>query len=264
MNTKGALVLVFSFALLVAGCGGGGGNEFALPEGAGSGGASSGPPYDPSTATASISGSIMFEGEAPTMPPIQMAADPYCQMENSGATSQEVLVTDDSKLQNVMLFVRSGFDTGLAYATPATPVVLDQQGCRYDPHVFTMMTNQDITFRNSDMTLHNIHAFPMINMQINVGQAVQGMESVRSFELAEGPFAIRCDVHRWMNSYTAVFNHPFHTTSAGTGDFELSLPPGTYEVVAWHEKYGEMVSEVTVGDGEAAELNFTFSEGAAD
>lgn len=262
MNTKGALVLVFSFALLAAGCGGGG-DEFQLPAGAGSG-VATGPAYDASTATATISGSILFEGEAPVMPRIQMAADPYCEMTAAGAMSQEVMVTDDSKLQNVMVFLRSGYDTGVSYPPPATPQVIDQTGCHYEPHVFTVMANQPITIRNSDMTLHNIHAFPMVNMQINIGQARQGMESMESFTLAEGPFAIRCDVHRWMNSFTAVFDHPFHTTSADTGDYSIGVPPGTYEVVAWHEKYGEMVQSVTVAAGETAGLNFIFAEGTAD
>lgn len=262
MNSKRAIVFVFALVLSVAGCGGGG-DEFQLPAGAGSG-IPSGPAYDASTATATISGSIMFEGEPPQMPLIQMAADPYCLDVAAGTTGQEVLVTGDGKLQNVMVFLRSGYDTGVAYASPATPFVIDQQGCRYTPHVFTVMTNQNITIRNSDMTLHNIHAFPMVNMEINIGQPVQNMESTESFAVAEGPFAIRCDVHRWMNSYTAVFDHPFHTTSTDTGDYGIDVPPGTYEVVAWHEKYGEDVQTITVVDGETVELNFTFSETAAD
>ena len=262
MNSKTAIVFLFALALVSAGCGGGG-DEFQLPEGAGSG-VPSGPAYDASTATATISGSIVFEGEVPEMPLIQMAADPYCLDIASGASSQEVLVTDDSKLQNVMVFIRSAYDTGVAYASPAAPFVIDQQGCRYTPHVFTVRASQNITIRNSDMTLHNIHAFPMVNMEINVGQPVQGMENTESFTVAESPFAIRCDVHRWMNSYVAVFDHPFHTTSAGTGDYGINVPPGTYEVVAWHEKYGESIQTVTVADGETTELNFTFSEGTAD
>jgi plastocyanin len=260
MNTKRIIAFVFALTLVVAGCGGGGSDELVI----GGGGAPTGPAYDPTTATANISGSVMFEGDAPEMPRIQLAADPYCQEAADGAVSQEVMVTEDGKLENVMIFVRSGHDEGLGYAAPTTPALVDQMGCSYSPHVFTLMAGQDITIRNSDMTLHNIHAFPMVNMQINVGQAVQGMENTASFEIAEGPFAIRCDVHRWMNSYTAVFDHPFHTTSGDTGDFGLNLPAGTYEVVAWHEKYGESVQTVTVADGETAELNFTFSEGTAD
>ncbi len=262
MNSQRALGLALALTLAAAGCGGGG-DEFSLPEGAGSGGAApTGPAYDPATATASIAGSILFEGDAPEMPPIQMSADPYCLDAGAGTREEAVMVTDDAKLRNTMVFIRSGHDTGLFYAPPAEPVVLDQEGCRYIPHVFTMMMNQDITFRNSDNTLHNIHAFPMVNMQINVGQAIQGMETTDSFTIAEGPFAIRCDVHRWMNSFTAVFDHPFHTTSGDTGDYAINVPPGAYEVVAWHERYGEMTGSVTVAAGETAEMSFTYSEPA--
>jgi len=67
-----------------------------------------------------------------------------------------------------------------------------------------------------------------------------------------------------MNSYTAVFDHPFHTTSANTGDFSMSVPAGTYELVAWHEKYGQMMQQVTVADGETVEVTFTFAESTAD
>ena len=72
MNDKKSLFLVFSIIVLVAaGCGGG--NDSGLPPAPGGGGAGGGPTYDASTATASVAGSIMFEGTPPEMPLIQMA-----------------------------------------------------------------------------------------------------------------------------------------------------------------------------------------------
>ena len=58
----------------------------------------------------------------------------------------------------------------------------------------------------------------------------------------------------------SVFDHPFHATSGDSGTFELHLPPGTYEMVAWHEKYGAQVSAIELVDGETLELDFTFEE----
>ena len=74
MNTKRIMVLIFSVTVLVAGCGGGSDDVLVI----GGGGAATGPAFDSSTATATISGSIMFDGDVPEMPRIQMAADPYC------------------------------------------------------------------------------------------------------------------------------------------------------------------------------------------
>ncbi len=262
MYNKKALFLAFSIIVLVAaGCGGG--NDTGLPPAPVGGGAGDGPAYDPSTATAGVSGSITLEGAPPEMVLIQMAADPFCQEGFSGARSKEVVVTEDGKLENVIVYVRSGHE-GAGYAVPTEAAVIDQRGCTYIPHAFTMMSGQTLTVRNSDATLHNIHAWAEVNTPFNIGQPVQNMETMQVFAQPEMPLPMRCDVHRWMEAFIGVFDHPFHTTSGDTGDFALALPPGTYEVVAWHERYGEQVSSITLADGEAAELDFTFAAEAAD
>jgi plastocyanin len=257
---KSKLVLsILSVLVILAGCGGGD-DSSGLPPAPSGGAAGGGASYDPASATGTISGNIMFEGEVPAAARIQMAADPFCQSHSEGATSQEVLVTEDSKLQNVILYVRSGHEDA-TYPVPSEPVVIDQENCVYSPHVFTMMASQELSITNSDTTLHNIHAWAEVNTPFNIGQPVQGMETKKTFDQPEMPLPIRCDVHRWMNSFVGVFDHPFHTTSGDTGNYELKLPPGTYEIVAWHEKYGEQVSTVEVADNATAELNFSFTEG---
>ena len=127
------------------------------------------------------------------------------------------------------------------------------------------MTYQELAIRNSDDTLHNVHSASDDQQHTpgNIGQAEQGMETRRTFSRPEMSISIGCNLSagdRWMRSYVSVFDHPFHTTSGDTGTCELHLPPGTYEMVAWHEKYGEQVSAVELIGGETLELDFTFSE----
>ena len=57
----------------------------------------------------------------------------------------------------------------------------------------------------------------------------------------------KCDVHRWMNAYVGVLDHPFYAvTSATMARFELKgLPPGTYTIEAWHETLGTQTQTVT-------------------
>ena len=72
----------------------------------------------------------------------------------------------------------------------------------------------------------------------------------------------KCDVHGWMNAYVGVVDNPYYAVSAGGGAFELkSLPPGTYEIEAWHEKLGTQTQTVTVGPKETRAIAFTFSMG---
>lgn len=244
--------------LILTGCGNGDDSSGLPPTSVTGSGA--GTSYDPASATGSVAGNILFEGDIPEAARIQMAADPFCASHSAGATSETVLVTDDSKLQNVIIYVRSGHE-GSSYSIPADAIVIDQKDCTYTPHVFTMQASQELTIKNSDTTLHNIHAWAEVNTPFNIGQPVQGMETKKTFEQPEMPLPIRCDVHRWMGAFVGVFDHPFHTTSGDTGDYELKLPPGSYEIVAWHEKYGEQISSIEVTDGAMAELNFTFAEG---
>src|SRR5207249_9049941 len=108
-------------------------------------------------ATAIVSGKITFEGTPPPNEKIQMSADPYCQQHAQNPTLETVKVSDGG-LENVIVYVKSGMPN-VAYPIPANPVEIDQHDCHYVPHVFTMQTNQPLKIKNSDMTLHNIHAW---------------------------------------------------------------------------------------------------------
>lgn len=207
---------------------------------------------------ATLAGSIKFEGAAPNRPRMQMGADPFCASQHTTpALSEEVVVGPGGELANVIVYVK---DVPGTYPPPATPALLDQQGCQYIPHVTAVQAGQTVQIKNSDATLHNVHAMPKINAQFNEGQPVQGMVSTKKFDKVETtPFRIKCDVHGWMTSYMAVLPHPYHSVSQQNGTFNIAnLPPGTYTLVAWHEKYGTQEQPVTVGPNEQKQVMFTF------
>jgi len=208
---------------------------------------------------ATISGTVKFEGTAPAMPAIQMAADPYCQSQHPGgadANDEEVVVGPAGELANVIVYVKDA----PAGAVPSSPAVLDQRGCKYHPHVQVVQVGQPLQIKNSDATLHNVHAMPNVNSQFNEGQPVQGMVSTKKFDKVEmTPFRVKCDVHGWMKSFMAVLPHPYWGVSQMNGQFTIAnLPPGTYTLVAWHEKYGQQEQKITVGAKEQKQVAFSF------
>ena len=250
-----ALLLALSFVIA---CGGGSKEEStstpakpAAPTGANA--------YDASKATASIAGKVTFDGAKPNLVKIQMTADPVCNKAHTQAVlDQSVVVNADGTLQNVFVYVKEGADKW-SYATPTEAAVLDQHGCLYQPHVLGLMVNQPLKIKNSDPTLHNIHPQPKLNEQFNLAQPVQNMETTKTFTKPEVMIPVKCDVHRWMESYIGVLTHPFHSVSGADGTFTLkNLPAGTYTIEAWHEKFGAQTQSVTVTDNQAAEANFTF------
>jgi hypothetical protein len=242
---------------LVAGCGGKT-EDNGLPPAPAGGGPAGGATFDMSKANATVSGKISFEGTPPPNDKIQMSADPYCGQHSADNPTAETVKVSDGGLENVIVFVSKGLPAGTAYGAGA-PVEINQQSCHYIPHVFTLMTNQPLKIKNSDSTLHNIHVFAEKNPQFNVGQAVQNMVNDTKFAIPEIPVPIRCDVHKWMGAFVGIFDHPFHTVSKPGGAFELKLPPGTYEITAWHEKFGQKTMMVEVKDNDKKETNFSFS-----
>jgi plastocyanin len=249
--------LAVLFALALVGCEGGGGEETTTPAPATSAEPAP-PPVDPATA-GTLTGTAVLEGAAPEPKAIQMGADPVCaKLHTTPAKTEFVVVNADGTLANVFVYVKEGLG-GRKFPTPTEAVTLDQEGCTYHPHVFGIMVGQDLEIMNSDDTLHNIHAMPEKNPQFNIGQPVKGLTTKRKFEIAEVMVPFKCDVHKWMNSYAGVLDHPYFGVTGTTGSFDIgNLPPGDYVVEAWHETLGTQTQNVTVGEKETKEITFTF------
>jgi plastocyanin len=174
-----------------------------------------------------------------------MDSDPRCVPE-PGATSELLLVGPDNGLQNVFVYVKDGLGAR-RYPVPTTPVVLDQKGCRYVPHVFGVQVGQTVNISNSDPTLHNVHAVPGANREFNFGQPAKVPPASRVFDQPEIMIPFRCDVHGWMNAHAGVVAHPFFAVTKPDGSFEIKgLPAGTFTIEAWHEQLGTQAQSVTV------------------
>ena len=251
-GNRWSVLSVLAVAAAVA-CGGGGGNE-SEPAAAVEPAA---PAFDPSTA-GDVSGMVMVDGELPAPEELMMNSDPNCAMTATNTLSS-TYVGSDGHLGNVFVYVREGLGD-MTFPTPSEVVTLNQEGCRYLPHVLGIQVGQTLNIVNSDPTLHNIHATPAVNEEFNMGQPIQGMEFERTFDQPEVMVPMRCDVHGWMNSYIGVVDHPFFAVTGEDGLFDISaLPPGDYVIEAWHEALGTQTQNVTVTTGGTAEVSFTFS-----
>ena len=203
---------------------------------------------------------MSFEGEVPKLKPVSMNADPDCAAKHSEPVMSEMLVLGTGQtLGNVYLSVKGGLPDG-SWPVPSEPVVLDQKGCRYDPHVLGVMVGQPFKLLNSDGLLHNVHALPKVNKQFNMAMPASRTEAVETFNSVEDIFTIKCDVHPWMNAFVAVSAHPFFDVTGTDGEFRIGdLPAGTYEIEAWHERLGTRTASVTLGEGASETLDFAFS-----
>jgi plastocyanin len=219
---------------------------------------------DASTA-GEVTGLVTIDGMAPMNAAIRMNADPICLREVKGPQAMETFVVggDGKSLGNVFVYVKDGLGNYI-YDTPTEPARIDQEGCRYIPHVFGMRVGQPLEILNSDPTLHNIHATPKVNREFNTGQPIEGMRTTHTFDQPEVMVPFKCDVHGWMNAYVGVLEHPYFAVTDNDGRFSIrTLPAGTYTIEAWHERLGAQEQMVTIGEKETQDIAFTFKAPAA-
>jgi plastocyanin len=135
--------------------------------------------------------------------------------------------------------------------------VLDQQRCRFVPHVQAVAVGSTLEIVNGDEILHNVHGYVGPSTAFNVAMPTRNQRVPRRLD-RPGLVAVRCDVHAWMSAFVLVSDAPFAVTGPD-GTFSVpDVPPGTYAVRAWHESLGERTASVTVPATGAATVEIAF------
>jgi plastocyanin len=219
------------------------------------------------SALGSVGGFVNFTGKAPAPVRIDTSMDPACSLGSTGQVFSEQFAVNSGKLANVFVYVKSGPPAAMARASNALtggrdiPVVLDQVGCRYAPHVVGVVKGGFVEFRNSDLTMHNIHTMPRAsgNNPVDVSQGPHGAPETKQFNAPELMIPVRCNNHPWMSAFINVAPTAFFAVTDKSGHFNLfNLPAGTYTIGAVQEKLGEQTLTVTVTPNRTAKADFSF------
>ena len=206
----------------------------------------------------SVTGRVVFEGTPPPAKEIQFGAEKPCALAHQHPpTYEDIVVNGNGTLKWVLVYVKDAVPG--EFPAPTEPVVIDQQGCMFAPHVSAARVGQPVEFRNNDPVLHNVRGASKQRQGFNIAQPMQGSKTTRVFKAPEIGMPLKCDVHFWMAAYVHVLEQPFYAVTQDDGAFAITgLPAGAYTLEAWHEKLGTRTQAVTVTDGQAAPATFTF------
>jgi len=125
---------------------------------------------------------------------------------------------------------------------PLQRQLLDQKQCRYEPHILLVPATAKLQMKSSDAVLHTVHMdgaatynlpFPFPNQIVSREMNTVGLVN------------LKCNGgHTWMNAEMLVVSHPYYAVTDESGKFTLtSVPPGQYEIVAWHEGWNVVRQE---------------------
>jgi hypothetical protein len=225
--------------------------------------ATPGPPtYQPTGNEGRITGVITLDGKPPAAKSLSMNADPVCNA--FGSYTTEEVVTNQGKLQNVFVYVKSGLPAGVTFPPVQPEIALQQQGCRYVPHVLGLHTAATLAVSSKDDTTHNVRPHPAINREWDSNILPGADPFKKQFRKAEVMIPVKCGIHNWMSAYIGVLDHPFFAVTDANGQFTLAgLPPGEYEIESWHEVYKSQSRKVKVTAQSEAQADFTYNTAAA-
>jgi len=192
----------------------------------------------PVTDGGSISGSVKWSGPAPRQLDFPVTKDPQiCDPEGKKTVSLErLIVGPEGGVANTIVYLKN-ISEGKALELPEQRRHLDQKHCHYVPHILLVPQSAELQMQSSDATLHTIHMdgaatynlpFPFPNKINARAMSTPGLVN------------LRCNGgHVWMNAEMMVVTHPYYAVTDESGHFEFTgVPPGTYQIVAWHEGWG--------------------------
>ncbi len=244
-RTTVALLAFLALGFLVVGCGGG---------------------EEPQTTTettettaepageGSLVATVNLDGEAPELDPFDTSGNSECGVDE--VPDETVVVNDNGTLRNVVVSVKSGPDGFEADA--GEQEVIDQENCRYIPHVTTVKAGETFEITDSDPQMHNVRGTSDGNQLFNK-TTFEGQSFEQSFE-NPGVYNLECNVHPWMNAWVYVTDHGRASVTGENGEASLSdLPAGDYELTFWHEQYGSQTQEVTIESDQEASVSVSFS-----
>lgn len=144
---------------------------------------------------------------------------------------------------------------GKTFTPPAATVTVDQRNLAFQPHVVPVLAGTRVAFPNSDEVRHNVFS-PTKADGFDLGSYPLGATRSHTFDVP-GVVTLLCNVHAEMSAYIVVTETPYFAVSDREGRFQIpDVPPGQYEVIAWHERAKTVRQSVTVAAGRPATLNF--------
>jgi len=233
-----------------------------------------------------LTGKVTFKGVPPA--PKVFALDKFPNMafcaraDSDGHGNRvvpEVRIGKDDALKDVVVYIEN-VRGGEPFAFTGTKVTAD--GCRFlvqggaSTFAGVVVKKKEISIENLDAdpsdpkaatgVLHNPHSYEVAGSNrstiFNLPLAEKGHVVKKPVILRkkESIFELECDQHNYMKAFFVPVENPYYAIVKNDGTFTISgIPPGTYEVYAWHPTLGKQEATVTIRARSQTKSAFSFS-----
>lgn len=208
---------------------------------------------------------------AGTIKAAEMVADPVGKTETQVPEEQKLcgnefkmnqyIISPDLGVKNVIVAL---LEVDKGKAMPKEDLTLDNKGCQFQPLVGIAYKGSQFVIHNSDPIFHNTSLGLMMKGKrstvYNLALPTQNT-TIKKPIRRTGMHSVKCDAHKWMRAYVFAAKNPYATLTDDNGKFEITdILPGKYEVMIWHEGFGEVVKTIEVKAGQATTMDHTFAK----
>jgi len=174
-------------------------------------------------------------------------------------------VSPSAGLKDTVIAIQ-GIKKGKPFSTKMQVFNIDR--CHSDKYVIGVRNGENILVENKDPIRHEIVTYE-VNGASYVRQKankaiIQHSSQVRSAFVNQDTdeFLIKCNLHPFLQTRGFMVDNPYYAISDAEGNFTLKdIPPGTYEVLAWHPFVPTRKGTITIQAGGVSQLDFGFKSG---
>ena len=136
---------------------------------------------------------------------------------------------------------------------PLQRVIL-QKDKAFVPRVLAVSVGSSVVFRNDDDINHNVFS---LAPRFDTGLYGKDGEKKETFD-KPGVVQLLCNIHSAMLGYIVVVDTSWYAQADGNGAFSIrGVPPGEYEISAWHENAGRLATQKLTVSREGARVSLT-------
>ena len=203
--------------------------------------------FCPTTESATITGRVTLQKTEQSARPKRYYMGPY------RASRHKTMIPEGP--QNTVIYLKS--DTNPTDTLQTRVVEMKQKDEMFIPYVLPIQAGTSVSFPNEDAFYHNVFSV-MSGERFDLGRYAKGETTIQKFD-KPGTIVVRCEIHPGMKAYILILDTPFFTVPSKSGTYTLpNIPPGTYELIAWHPDHGTHSQTVTVTEANPATAHFAF------
>lgn len=169
-----------------------------------------------------------------------------------GAVRETAESSTDAEVTNIVVYLEGPTLSG---GGENRKTVLDQRNAAFVPHVLPVVKGETVDITNRDKTYHNVFSLSAPK-KFNIGRRPTGEAVPVRFDQS-GVVQLFCDIHSHMTAFIIILENPFFVQPGRDGKFSIDgVPPGSYTVHVWHERYSADPQRVTIQAGKTATTDF--------